>query len=328
VTEWPADWSRRVVVTGANGFVGRRLVAHLLGHHMAVCGLTRRRETGLLDSHVVDYGDVRQLANAFADASVVFHLAARAHQLDGPDAETAYERANVFNTQCVAEACLQASVKRLVFVSSIGVHGNRSNAAAFTEADPPAPAEPYAVSKLKAERLLSRVLADTTTDFVILRPPLVYGAGCPGNFKLLLSMATRAPIVPLVGITAPRRFIYVGNLVDALRMAAQHPAASRKTFVLGDARDVTVSEIAQLAMAQSGRSPWVGMRVPPIVLGAIATVAGKRAALDKLMAPLQVNPQLFCASTGWSPPFDPSVGLREAVSALLEIQRHQPEVAR
>ncbi len=321
MTSWPAAWSRRVVVTGANGFVGRRLVAHLSEHRLEVCGLTRRAETGLEDSRVVDYGDVQQLAYAFAGASVIFHLAARAHQRDGADAEAAYERANVLNTQCVAEACAQAGVKRLVFVSSIGVHGNRSGTSAFTEADPPAPTEPYAISKLKAERLLSQVLADTETDFVTLRPPLVYGAGCPGNFKLLLSLATRAPIVPLMGITAPRRFIYVGNLVDALRTAAQHPAVSRQTFVVGDGRDVTVAEVAQIAIAESGRPSLVGLRVPPFILDTIATLAGKGAALERLIAPLQVNPQLFCATTGWSTPYDPVVGLREAASALLGARR-------
>jgi UDP-glucose 4-epimerase len=198
-----------------------------------------------------------------------------------------------------------------VFVSSIGVHGNRTDGRPFTEIDQPRPVDAYAVSKLEAERVVADLLADGPTDFVVLRPPLVYGPGCPGNFRTLLNLAARAPIVPLGAIDAPRTFIYVENLLDALLVSARHPAASRKTFVIADGRDLSVSEVVRTVAVELGRSPHAVWNVPPIVLAWAARIAGQGSTYSKLTAPLQVDASMFRAATGWIPSFDPRQGLVE-----------------
>lgn len=305
----------RLAVTGASGFVGRHLVAHLRAGGHAVVPIARHAG-GDPSTHVVaDYADATAMAAALAGVQVVVHLAARAHQRDPADAADVYRRANVVGTCGVIEACQAAAVQRLVFVSSIGVLGNRSPGRPLTEADPPAPAEPYAVSKLEAEREVSRRLAQGPTDYVIVRPPLVYGPGCPGNFALLLRLAARAPIVPLGAIHAPRRFIGIGNLVEALEVAAWHPGASRRTFVLADGDDVDVAQILRIAMTRLGRPASRLWNVPPGLLRSLATAAGRRSAYDKLCAALQVDPSAFCAATGWQPRIRPSDGLAEAAAA-------------
>lgn len=307
----------RIAVTGAGGFVGRHLVPHLREHGHPVVPVTRSTSVKDGDRSIADYGDTQALEACFAGADVVVHLAARAHQRDVPDADRAFHEANVATTSSVAEACRRSGVRRLVYVSSIGVHGNRSAGHAFTERDAPAPAEPYARSKLAAEQAVARALADGPTDYVIVRPPLVYGPGCPGNFALLMRLAARAPVIPLGALEAPRRFIGVHNLVDALRVASVHPAVSRRTFVLGDARDVTVGEILRIAVTARGRSLGRVWNLPPTWLRALAALVGQTAAFDKLAAPLQVDPAAFGSVTGWCAPVSPERGLAEAALGVL-----------
>lgn len=309
MNDWPSDWSPRIAVTGASGFVGSHLVQRLQRDGLGVVALSRRPLLDVESVMVRDYLDTAELREAFTGVSAVVHLAARAHQNDGDDATHAYHEANVQSTLSVTHACVAAGVRRLVFVSSIGVNGNHSAHGPFTEADVPQPVEPYAKSKLEAERALAARLAHGATDFVIIRPPLVYGPGCPGNFRQLLRLATRAPIVPLGAVTAPRRFVYVGNLVDALRVAAWHPAASRRTFLVADGRDVSVAEVVRTAAAAIGRSPARIWNVPPQLLALAARLAGRSGAFNKLAAALQIDAAAFSAATGWTPPFDPSEGL-------------------
>jgi UDP-4-keto-D-FucNAc 4-reductase len=302
----------RVAVTGASGFVGRYLVERLIREGSSVVAISRTRSTcaGAESIVVPDYRDTQSLVRAFGHVDAVFHLAARAHQRDAGDTDASYREANVEATANVARACGRAGVRRLVFVSSIGVNGNRSSRGPFTESDTPAPVEAYAVSKLAAERAVAEQLAAGPTDYVILRPPLVYGPGCPGNFRTLLNLVARAPIVPLGALEAPRTFIYIESLLAALLVAAIHPAASRRTFVVADDRDVSVAEVARTVASELGRSARVVWNVEPRWLAWAARLAGRASAYDKLTAPLQVDASAFSAATGWVPSFSPQEGLR------------------
>lgn len=305
----------RAAVTGATGFVGRHLVAHLRDHGDEVLALSRREAPGV--DVALDYLSVPSLTRALAGCDVVHHLAARAHQPRDPQEAAAFQRANVDTTVAVAQACVAAGVGRLVFCSSIGVNGPRSGRAPFTGDDAPAPAEPYAVSKLAAERRLADVLAGSATQHVILRPPLVYGPDCPGNFRTLLRLATRAPLVPLGGLREPRTFIHIDNLVSALRMAAGHAAAAGRTFTVGDAEDLSVAEIVRTVAGVIGRGRVVD--VPPALLGLILRLLGRGDAWSKLSAPLQVDIGPFVAATGWKPPRAARQALRETARAFVAV---------
>jgi len=127
----------------------------------------------------------------------------------------AYRRANLESLVSVARAASQDGVRRLVFLSSIGVNGSSTDGKPFTEADKPLPSEPYAITKLEAEEALSEVLRNSLTDWVVLRPPLVYGPGCPGNLERLIRLASSAPVLPFGSIHSLRTLISIDNLIDA-----------------------------------------------------------------------------------------------------------------
>jgi nucleoside-diphosphate-sugar epimerase len=325
---WPQ--SEKIVITGASGFVGRYLIECALARRLGVVAVSRRgvSQSGVTDVRVSDYTDIDELTSIFRDAKAVVHLAARAHQMRERHESNAdlYEHANVRSAQAVAVACRRANVGRFVLLSSIGVNGSRTRGMPFTERDAPAPAEAYAVSKWHAEQVVAAELAEGPTDFVILRPPLVYAGDCPGNFRALLQLVAKSPLIPLGGIGSLRTFIGAHNLCDAILIAADHQAVSRKSFLIADARSLPLGQIIRLLAKGMGRSPRMVVNLPISYLSVAALIMGKLELLDKLTAELQVDAAEFVRLTGWSRRFSPEEGLA-AAGAAFRSARKGPTVA-
>lgn len=308
-----------LAITGASGFIGRVLLDRLVAAGEKPTAISRQSlgMEGVRNVMVTDYAQTADLVSHLLDADAVIHLAGRAHQdASTAQAEALFQAANVDTALDVARACIAARVKRLVFVSSIGVNGNRS-AKPFTETDPPAPTEPYAVSKWKAELALTELLKGSGTELVIIRPPLVYGPGCPGNFKKLARFVATSRWVPLGSLDAPRSFIHVVNLADVLITAARHPGVGGMTFLVADGRDTTVSEVVRkLAGSLPGSTRVVNVPVP--LLRTAALLVGRQASFEKLAAPLQVNASLFSCITGWRPVISMDEGLLDTARSIQE----------
>lgn len=305
----------RVAVTGASGFIGRRLLARMVGDGGEVVALSRSAVdvAGVRRVPLCDYTDEAASTRALQGVDVLVHLAGRAHvTADGGDAVGLFQRGNVDATLAMARACVAARVRRFVFISSIGVHGPPVAGRPFGAADAPNPVEPYALSKWQAEQGLAAIGVSSGLEIVVLRPPLVYGPGAPGNYHRLLKLVARAPLLPLGGLRAPRSFIHLDNLVDAITLAVRHPAVAGRTFTVCDGRDLSVAEVVRelAGVLRPRRSPVID--VAPWLLAAAASLLGRRAAIDKLAAALQVDASEFVLATGWRPPVDPVSGLRES----------------
>ncbi|MBV9880622.1 MAG: NAD-dependent epimerase/dehydratase family protein, partial [Gemmatirosa sp.] len=172
----------KVLVTGATGFVGRRLCARLLaGGHAVVAavrdaGGTARVPAGAESVVVGDLAGPVDWSGAVRGAECVVHLAARVHVLHetASDAAERFRRLNVQATTALADAAARAGVRRFVFASSVKAAAEQS-ASPLRESDPPGPLDPYGESKLEAERALLAAHARGAVEAVIVRPPLVYG---------------------------------------------------------------------------------------------------------------------------------------------------------
>jgi UDP-4-keto-D-FucNAc 4-reductase len=316
------ELSSNIAVTGASGFVGGRLLARLVADgHQAVA--ISRRPLGLTDVRevtVLDYSDTARLADSLKGVEVLIHLAARAHFDHSEENEAMlFRKANVDTTQFVAKACIEAGVKRFVLVSSIGVNGNHTCGKPFTEEDTPRPVEPYAVSKWDAERALAELLDRSSPEYVIVRPPLVYGPACPGNFRRLVALVASSPIIPLGALRAPRSFIYVENLVDALLVAGHHPGAASGTFLLSDGSETSVSEVVSHLAREMRPGKSVVWNVPQWLLAFLAKLAGRSEAFEKLAWPLQVDASAFSRVTGWRAPFSLEQGLLTTARAYTAV---------
>ena len=309
----PSNPPTHFAVTGSSGFVGRNLVRYLagLGHTITCVSRQAEAQPGTRHRQVADYLDPDALARAIDGADVVLHLAARAHMLKetAESPEQAFRVANREGALAMARAARRAGASRFVLVSSIGVNGNQTDGRPFTATDAPQPAEPYAVSKWLGEQAVTQELADGPTAAVIVRPTLVYGDECPGNFHLLLNLVYRLPWVPLGGLHRKRSLIHVENLCNALVIAAFHPAAAGRTFVLSDGQDLSVSEVARVLCDAFGKDSRRVVAVPEALLRSLARLVGKGAAIEKLAAELRVDIDAFRTATGWVPPIEPAEGL-------------------
>lgn len=305
-----------VVVTGANGFVGRRVCAALGARGDTVTAAVRDAEHASTlppVSRVVSVGDLAsdpEWGPALTGADVVIHLAGRAHIMRERDEATLYDRVNRVASCDLARAAASAGVGRFVFVSTIkvlgdggeSIHDDRSVARA---------ADPYSASKLAAEECLAEYCARCGMELVIVRPPLVYGPGVRGNFLKLLSLTRVAHHVPLplASVRNARSMMFVDNLASVLVACANVPAAAAERFVVSDGVDWSTPDlIRHLARAMSRRSRLAPC--PPRLLRAVAWLGGVEAAMDRLVGSLRVDGSRARRVLAWDPPIAPLEGLR------------------
>src|SRR5436190_20501985 len=186
----PAETARktfgRVLVAGATGFLGQAVASALVraGHDVlrgarVVPARAPEAWTG--------YGEVgpdTRWEEALAAIDTVVHLAGLAHLPDeiAVAAAGTFTRVNAEGTARLAAAAVRSGVRRLVLMSSALVHGQASPGRPFTEGEKPTPETPYARSKLDSETRLEEAAKGSALEWIVLRPPLVYGLGARGNF--------------------------------------------------------------------------------------------------------------------------------------------------
>ncbi len=292
----------RVLVTGAGGFIGSALVPrlHRDGHEVRVFGANDWTSLETTEGSRVACNSV----------DTVFHLAGRAHVLaeSAADPLEEFRRVNVERTRQLGEAAARAGVRRFVFVSSIGVHGNDSGERCIDEASPIAPVELYAKSKWEAEVALRKIESTDGLEVVVLRPPLVYGPGVKGNFLRLLRLVDSRWPLPLGSLRNQRSFVGLDNLCDFLGLVAESPGAGGQAFVVADGEDVSIPELLRLLGDGLGRRPLM-MPCPPTVLHGMASMFNRGRELRQLTRSLRVDASRARQVLGWRPQRPLRIGL-------------------
>lgn len=300
--------NRHILVTGAAGFVGARLCAWLTERGVDVRAAVRGEYVGDAVPGVrhLSVGSVDSSTDwhqALEGVDAVVHLAARAHVLRerATDPLAEFRRVNVAGTLRLVEAAASAGVRRMVFVSSIGVNGSVTVDRPFSEQDAPHPHSPYSVSKWEAEQGLWKIAGETGLEVVVVRAPLVYGSGVGGNMLRLLHWIRRGVPLPLAHVENRRSLVALDNLVDFLLRCIEHPNAQGETFLVSDGEDISTPElIGKLAKAMGCRARLFG--VPVGMLTGLARLAGQKAACDRLCGSLQIDASHAHTILNWSPP--------------------------
>ncbi len=309
----------RILVTGANGFVGRALCGHL-GTLGQVVVSAVRRASGLADEAVVgDIDGATDWTAALRGCDAVVHLVARVHVMDdtAQDPLALYRATNVEATLNLARQAAAAGVKRFVFISTIKVNGEGRDVA-YRETDVAAPGDAYAMSKWEAEQGLQRIARETGLEVVILRPPLVYGPGVKANFLQLMRIVGRGWPLPLGAIRNRRSLLYLGNFVDAIGLCVEHPAAVGQTFLLDDGEAVSTPELVRALAHAMGRPVWL-LPVPVGVLELAGALLGKRAAVARLTGSLFVDSSAIRSRLGWVPSYTLRQGLAATVVGQTQV---------
>jgi len=310
----------KVLVTGANGFIGRGLVVYLSDCGCDVVPLVRR-PSGIAGERVVNLEDGDAWRAALEGCDSVVHLAGRAHVMreTAADPAQAFTTGNVDNTLTVARYAAAAGVPRFVYLSTVKVNGERTQPGqCFHADDQPDPHDDYARSKLAAEEALFELSAQTGLEVVVIRPPLVYGPGVKGNFAQLIRWGTGWLPLPLGAIDNARSMIALDNLTPFIHLCADRAAsakAANQVFFVSDGAALSTTQLLRNVATAFGRGPWL-IPVPTMLLRWIARLLGKSDTADKLLGSLVISDEKARSLLGWKPPINEHDQLRSMWRAL------------
>lgn len=286
-----------ILVTGASGFVGKHLCSYLVNKGHKVRAVVRQDMLPNVENIFIPDLAI-EWTSILEGIEIVYHLASRVHILkeNVSDPLAAFRQVNVQGTENLVKAAVSQGVKRFIYVSSIHVNGETTPIdCPFTEQSPPQPQSPYAVSKWKAEQAIDGL------EKVIVRPPLVYGAGVKANFKRLINLAGLP--LPFSRINNKRSLIGVTNLVDFLHLCGTHPDAGEQTFLISDGEDLSTPDLIRRIAYHRGISPQL-FPFPPDALKKIASVTKQEKLIRSLLESLVVDSSKARTRLGWSPPLN------------------------
>ena len=314
-----------ILVTGASGFLGGALVERLAADNASACVVAAVRRLDVTFSKgvkLIQVGDLLPMTNwstVLKGVSTVVHCSARVHVITDKSSEplAEFRLVNVESTANLARQAAAAGVKRFVFLSSIKVNGEFTEAGQpFTADDVPAPEDAYGVSKHEAEQLLRQIAAETGMEVVIIRPPLVYGPGVKANFQSMMRWLARGVPLPLVAVTENRRsLVALGNLVDLIVTCLNHPAAANQTFLVSDGEDLSTAELLKRLGAAMGH-PARLFYLPTGLLKLGVAVVRKPGIYQRLCGSLQLDIAKTRQLLGWNPPVSVDDGLRRAAEGF------------
>lgn len=312
----------RVLITGANGFLGWALSQYLAERFSLVLAVRSADSVvPAAPAEVVAVGDISAAtgwSKALAGVDTLVHCAARAHVMNDASVDSLeeYRKVNVSGTRALVQQAAEAGVRRFVFVSSIKVNGESTTGrTAYTAEQPAAPEDAYGQSKHEAEQMLAQECAAAGMELVIIRPPLLYGPGVKANFRSLCRLAAKPLPLPFGAIQNHRSMLYVGNLCHFIETCVTHPDAANQTFVIADGQDVSLRELLTLIRRAMGRGPGL-LPVPAGLFRLAGRMTGKQLLVDRLVGDLQVDTRKACEMLGWQAPFSVEEGIAKTVTSL------------
>lgn len=323
---------KRILVTGANGFVGRMLCKVLQEKGHTVRGAVRsdcKKSSGSVTKlkcapieDIVAVGDIgpsTDWSKALVGVDIVVHLAARVHIMQeiSKNPLESFRIVNAHGVERFARMAADYRIKRFVNISSISIHGNSTGERPYLEDDDAQPQSPYAISKWEGELALRQIASESNFEPVVVRPPLVYGPGVGGNFLRLMQLADRGLPLPLGSVENKRSFIGIENLVDLIVSCVVHPAAAGETFLVADGEDLSTPDLIRRVAKLLGRPARI-VPFPVSVMRAAAKMLKKEDVLDRLCNCLQVDASKARRILGWQPSVPLDEGLAQTVRWYLK----------
>jgi nucleoside-diphosphate-sugar epimerase len=313
-----------VLVTGAGGFIGRQFQRTLLDRGI-VYRAAVRTEVSRPDPCTCVVGEIGPSTDwsaAIEGVDVVVHLAARAHILreEAIDPLGEFMRVNCDGTETLVRAAVSAGVRRIIYVSSVGVLGNLTLDAPFTAGSPPQPHNAYTKSKLAGE-MVARSVAGQKVEVVVLRLPLVYGPGVRANFLRLLRWVDRGWPLPVGAVDNRRSLVNIWNLCDLLANVIQNPTAPARSWLVSDGEDLSTPDLIRRIGNAMRRRVWL-LPIPPSVLRFVGKLTRRETQVTQLCGSFVIDSAQTRDELGWHPPVSVNDALARTVTWYLSEPRH------
>ncbi|MNG83413.1 3 beta-hydroxysteroid dehydrogenase/Delta 5--_4-isomerase [compost metagenome] len=299
------DIKNSVLVTGANGFVGKAVCEHLLGLGVNVRGAVRGNP---LASYQVQGSSLTADANWAAqlqNVDVVVHCAARVHVMSdtATDPLAAFRAVNTEGTLNLAKQAANAGVKRFIFISSIKVNGEHTEPGKpFDEGVQSPPQDPYGRSKYEAEQGLMTLATEGEMTVTIIRPPLIYGNGVKANFASMVKWVRKGVPLPFAQLNNARSLLALPNLCDFIAKVLEHPAAANQVFLVADPVAVSTSQLLT-AIADAEGVPIRLFYIPPGLIRGLGRCLGIDSKLQRIYGSLEIDTSKAQNRLGWSAPY-------------------------
>jgi nucleoside-diphosphate-sugar epimerase len=285
----------RVLVTGGTGFTGSHLVRRLLDKGDEV--LVVDNQKGLFYEELKQLGAKIELGSVtdqplmkkmVAGCELVYHIAAAFRQLNVP--EQHYWDVNVEGTRHLVNAAFASGVRRFIYCSTQGVHGHIKNPPG-NEESPIEPEDYYQLTKYEGEKVVQEYVS-RGLDAVIVRPTAIYGPGDPERFLILFRLAKRKSFLMFGNGETFYHPVYIDNLVDAFELAGEKPGIRGETYIIGDERYYTITDLVRNVADALG----VSVRIRYLPFRPLWTAA---CICETVCKPLRVSPPLFRRRVDW-----------------------------
>lgn len=313
---------KRVLVTGAAGFIGSHLTERLvelgattraLVHYNALGSWGWLDESPVLDQVTVVAGDVcdrDSVREAMTDVDIVFHLAALIAIPYSYRAPASYVRTNIEGTLNVLQAAKELGVERLVHTSTSEVYGT-ARYVPIDETHPLSGQSPYSASKIGADKMAEAFRLSFNLPVVTVRPFNTFGPRQSARAVLptIMSQCLAGATVKLGNMHPTRDLNFVANTVDGFVLAAIAPGAVGCTINLGSGREISIGDLAQLIARVAGRSITIETDE--------ARLRPKASEVERLVADNTLARTLL----GW----EPSVSLEEGLARTFKWMKQNAE---
>ena len=312
---------KKICITGANGFIGKTLCKSIKAPDNHIRGFVRARDlvNNFSETEYISVGDISSKTNwkdHLKGFDCIIHCAGLTHQMSSIKNKNVYNLVNTDGTKRLAEHAVEVGVKRLVFLSSVKVNGESTyktnTKQKFSHKNTPNPQDPYAISKLEAEKVLWKISSRTDLEVVVVRLPLVYGNGVKGNLARLIKLVRSGIPLPLSLIKNQRSMIGIDNLVDLLIRCIDHPEAKGKTFLASDGEDLSTPELIKFIASSMGRKANL-FPLPIFILKFLGSVFGKSEEINRLVGSLSIDNSYTKEILNWNPPLSIEKSIRRMV---------------
>ena len=285
----------KILVTGGTGFTGKALVRRLLDEGHQVVALDYKK--GLKTEELKNWGaevvigsvtDKKLVDQCMEGVDVVHHLAAAFRELNVPNSY--YHEVNVGGTLNTLEVALSHKVKKFIYCSTCGIHGNIDSPPGGEDA-PVKPADYYQSTKYEAEPLVNEFYKKGMKT-VILRPAAIYGPGDPERFYMIFKRVATGTF-PMFG--SGRTFyhpLYIDNLIDAFMLAMEEDKGNGQAYLIADEEYLEIEELVR----KVGRSLGIEVKIKhypiiPLIIGGHL--------FEKLCKPFKITPPIFPRRVDW-----------------------------